>query len=85
MPNYNEILNKWSERVFKEVDKVQLELLPNVDQDKNVYRFGYLNGYVQGLLMATSFLSLIEKKEKHNKNLCTHGFEDWNDCPDCGH
>lgn len=30
-------------------------------------------------------IHVVDNKLISQKNCCPHGFEDWSDCPDCGH
>lgn len=53
------LLDKWSERLFKEVETVQ-EKLSNI-KPNNEYSYGRKIGYLDGLLMASAFMSRMEK------------------------
>lgn len=62
--NYDELLDKWFELVMKESNRARQ--LSDEEYCKNQYSFkqGCLQGYADGLIMATSALSNLERKAK---------------------
>lgn len=62
--NYDEILNDWFDKVVTKADKCEKlkeeALLDNCN--KIDIKYARLSGYIDGLYMATSILSLCEKK-----------------------
>lgn len=65
--NYDELLDKWFELVMKESDRVRQ--LSDEEYYKKPYSFkqGHLKGFADGLIMATSILSNLERKVKKEK------------------
>lgn len=65
--DYDELLDIWFEEVMKKVEKA--EELETEEHLKNnfSYKEGRLRGYADGLIMATSILSRLEKKAKRKK------------------
>lgn len=62
--DYDELLDIWFEEVMKKVEKA--EELETEEHLKNnfSYKEGHLRGYADGLIMATSILSRLEKRAK---------------------
>ena len=59
--NYNEVLNKWHDKVIEEADKYNEKADECELGSKDYYKF---KNYSNGLYMALSMLSLEERKAK---------------------
>ena len=58
---YKELLDLWDEKIFEKVDNITTTLESMDEKDYYSYRHGRLEGYQEGLLMATSILSRLEQ------------------------
>lgn len=67
--DYDELLDLWFDEVMKESDRARK--LEEEEHFKNEfsYKEGNLRGYADGLIMATSILSRLEKKAKRRNNI----------------
>ena len=62
--NYDRLLNQWVEKVFKEAD-IQYKIA-----EEEIYKNEYSKGLADGLIMATSILSNLERRIKRKiKNI----------------
>lgn len=65
--DYDELLDIWFEEVMKESDKARKLEEDEYFKNKFSYKEGRLRGYADGLIMATSILSRLEKKAKNKR------------------
>ena len=60
--NYELLLDTWSEKILSEADNA---LNKCEECDHNSYKYAHLKGYGEGLIMANSILSRLEKVLKN--------------------
>lgn len=49
------------------------------------YIIAAIVAFVLGYLFALILANHKNKEENKEENKCIHGYEDWDDCPVCGH
>ncbi|MGL6184810.1 MAG: hypothetical protein ACRC1T_05465 [Clostridium chrysemydis] len=73
--DYDELLDIWFDKIMEESDKARALESEEHLKNKFSYKEGHLRGYADGLIMATSILSRLEKKAKSKKEfLINSGF-----------
>lgn len=63
--NYDELLNKWAEKVYAKADKCAEE---RKYEDSGSYKDGYLKGLNEAFIMAISMLNMEEKIYRRKNN-----------------
>lgn len=72
--DYDRLLNKWFDKVMKEVDRYEVFKERIYEENGCDFKYGKFVGYINGLIMATSILSRLENKEKRKLKKLKSGF-----------
>ena len=59
--DYDKLLNEWADEIYKKADKAREDY---GYQENGDFKNGRLMGYADGLIMAISILTRLEKKYK---------------------
>ena len=66
--DYDKLLDEWAEEIYKKTDKAREDYGYQKNGD---FKNGRLMGYTDGLIMALTMLTTLEKKYKKELSICS--------------